>query len=258
MWCRSMTIRVGRIPYLNSEPFYYKLVRDDIELYDFVPTAMTRAAEAGELDAGPLPLVDCWRLEDQFKQLGQFCIATVNKSRSVFLFSKRPMEEMEGATVGVTDETSTSKRLLEVLFAHKYQVKPAAYVTLSEENDALLIIGDDALRQRYGVPSYPHQYDLGEEWHSWTGMPFVYALWVVHKDMDPKRATYLENVLYSCIDWGLEHMYVIGQNREDVRMGPREIVEYFQGFRYWAGVSEQKAMKRFREYFDALKTPGAG
>ena len=252
-----MTIRVGRIPYLNSEPFYWELVRDDIELHYLVPSALSRAAEQGEIDAGPLPLVDYFRLQDRFTQLGQFCIATLEKSRSVLFYSKRPIQNLEGAIVGVTDETSTSKRLLEVLLTHKFQVKPASYVPLSEPNDAFLLIGDNALRRRYGVPSYPYRYDLGEEWYRWTQMPFVYALWATRRDMSVQSTNYLKNVLYSCIDEGLEHVYVIGEMRQDVRMSSREIVEYFQGFRYWAGVGHMKAIELFKGYLDSLDSAGA-
>ena len=251
-----MKIRVGRIPYLNSEPFYYQLVRDDIELHNLVPTALSRAMEQEEIDAGPLPVVDYFRMQDRLSQLGQFCIATLDKSRSALFYSKSPIENLEGATVGITGETSTTRRLLEVLFAHRFQVKPAKYVSLKEPNDAFLLIGDEALRQRYGVPSYPYRYDLGEEWYRWTQMPFVFALWAIRKDISPQRSNYLENVLYSCVDEGLEHMYVIGQMREDVRMSAKEVVEYFQGFRYWAGMGELKAIRLFKGYLDSLDSPG--
>ena len=247
-WCECMKIRVGRVPYLNSEPFYYDMARNDIELIPAVPAALARAAEAGEIDAGPLPTVDFFRMQDRFDQLGQFCIATIEKARSILFYSKRPIDELTGATIGITDETSTSRRLLAVLLAHKFQVEPGSYVTLKEPNDAFLLIGDEALRRRYGVPSYPYRYDLGDEWNRWTGLPFVFALWVVRKDMNPRRVSYLENVLYGSIDEGLEHMYTIGQQRADVRMGPKELVEYYQGLRYWAGIPEKKAMDLFREY----------
>ena len=256
-WYTCMKIRVGRIPYLNSEPFYYELVRDDIELRPLVPSALARAAEEGELDAGPLSLVDYLRLEDRFARLGQFCIATLEKARSVLLYSKLPIQELSGANIGVTSDTSTSVRLLEVLLTYKYQTKPATYLSLDQPNDAFLIIGDEALRRRYGVPSYPYRYDLGEEWYRWQKMPFVFALWAVRRDMSEKQAAYLENVLYSCIDEGLEHMYVIGQNREDVRMSSREIVEYYQGFRYWAGVGEHKAIELFKGYLSSLDSTRA-
>ncbi len=234
--------------YLNSEPFYYDLNRDDIELVSLVPTGLARAAEDGELDAAPLSLMDYFRLQDRFGQLGRFCIATLDKARSVLFYSKKPVQSLEGATLGITGETSTARRLLEVLLTRKYQVTPAQYVPLTEPNDAFLVIGDEALRRRYGVPSYPYRYDLGEEWYQWTGMPFVFALWAVRKDMSPDQVSYLENVLYTSIDEGLEHLHVIGQMREDVRMSPREIVEYFHGLRYWAGVNEMKAIERFKGY----------
>ena len=247
-----MRTRVGKIPYLNSEPFYYRMVRDDIELIPLVPSDLSRAAEAGEIDAGPVPIVDCFRLEDRFTQLGQFCIATLNKSRSILLYSKRPIHDLGEATIGITGETSTSRRLLQVLLTYRFEIEPKEYVTLKDESDAFLLIGDDALRRRYGVPGYPYRYDLGEEWNKWTGMPFVFALWVVDKDMPQKRMTYLENVLYTCVDEGLEHMAQIGQRREDVRMSGKEIIEYYQGFRYWAGVGELKAIAKFREYLTSL------
>ena len=54
----------------------------------------------GEVDTGPVPLADCFRLEEKFKSLGQFCIATLDKSGSTFLFSKVPIEELGGARIG--------------------------------------------------------------------------------------------------------------------------------------------------------------
>ena len=242
--------------YLNSEPFYYDLNRDDIELFFGVPSALGKAAEEGKVDAGPLSLVDFWRLEDRFVQVGQFCIATLGKTRSVLFYSKRPIEQLEGATLGVTSHTSTARKLLEVLLAHRFQVSPGSYVDIDEPNDGFLIIGDDALKCRYGVPSYPYRYDLGEEWFNLTGLPFVFAVWAARKDLDPEAITYLTNVLYTCIDEAMDHMSNIGQLRPDVRMSTREIMEYYQGFRYWAGVSEQEAIKRFKDYLSRLGTTG--
>ena len=234
------------------------MVRDDLELKPLVPSELTRAAREGEIDAGPVPVVDYWGLEDRFNRLGQFCISTLDKSRSILLYSKRPIQDLEGATLGITSETSTSRRLLEVLLTLKYKIKPASYVSLNDPNDAILLIGDEALRRRYGVPSYPYRHDLGEEWYRWTKSPFVFAVWAIHRDISPKRASYLENVLYSCVDEGLEHMNVIGEMRGDVRMSPKEIVEYFQGFRYWAGVSELKSMDLFKGMVESLDRPEAG
>ena len=78
------------------------------------------------------------------------------------------------------------------------------------------------------------------------------------QEMPEKRANYLENVLYTCVDEGLEHMYVIAQTREDVRMSNKEIVDYYQGIRYWAGVGEQKAIRLFRRSWTTWTSNGLG
>ena len=246
--CMCMKIRAGRIPYLNSEPFYFRLDSSEIELHQLVPTALTLALEQGGIDAGPIPVVDYFRLEDRVVPLGQFCIATLEKSRSVLLFSRQPVQEMGGSTVGITDETSTSRRLLEVLLGHRFRVAPAHYVTLEEPNDAFLLIGDEALKRRQGVSSYPYCYDLAEEWHRWTSLPFVFALWVARQDLNREEMTYMENVLYDSLDEGLQHIEHISQMRQDLGMSVQEVEEYFREYRYRAGAEERKALEHFRSY----------
>ena len=68
-----MTARIGRIPYLNSEVFYYGMAAEaDVELRPLAPRALSAAAVDGGLDAGPVPLVTCFELEHTFKPLGKF------------------------------------------------------------------------------------------------------------------------------------------------------------------------------------------
>ena len=59
-----MPLRVGRIPYLHAEPFYFDMERRGIVLYEMVPSALATALTDGEIDAGPVPVVDCFRLAD--------------------------------------------------------------------------------------------------------------------------------------------------------------------------------------------------
>ena len=90
------------MPYLNSEVFYYDFESAGMELCPMVPSEMARAADRGELDAGPIPLVDCFRLEERFTPVNGFCIATVERARSIIFFSNRPLQELEGASVAIT------------------------------------------------------------------------------------------------------------------------------------------------------------
>src|SRR5262245_2711175 len=248
-----MALRVGRIPYLSCEPFYFAMERRGMVLYDAVPSALAGAAAEGEIDAGPMPLVDCFRLDEQFRFLSGFCMATIRKAGSVVLHTNPPIQELTGARIGISGEAATSFRLLQVVLALKYQLQPEAYVTLEDSCDAVLLIGNAGLRQRYGVRDYAHTYDLGEEWFQWTGLPFVLARWMVRKDVERQEAARLEDTLYVGLqDWA-DGLFRSSDARDEVLMHPREIVTYTQGLRYFLGRPEQRAIDLFRRYLDQLK-----
>jgi chorismate dehydratase len=247
-----MALKVARIPYLSCEPFYFAMERRGIALYDVIPSALAGAAAKGEIDAGPMPLVDCFRLDEQFRFLSGFCVATIRKAGSVVLHSKPPIQELSGARIGISGEAATSFRLLQVVLALKYHVQSVAYVTLEDAYDAFLLMGNEGLRQRFGVRDYPHTYDLGDEWSQWTGLPFVFARWMVRKAIDPKEAAVLEDTLYVGLqDWA-DGLFRSSDARDEVLMHPRDILEYTQGIRYFIGVPEQRAIDLFRRYVDHL------
>ena len=183
-----MAIKVGRVSFIHTEPFYFDMARRGIELQEMSPSALAPAAESGQIDAGPVPLVDAFRLENDFQPVAGFCTATTETSGSVFLYSTKPIEELDGATIGMIDEARTAPKLLEVLLKLKYGIAPGDYVPLRPaEYDAFVLIGNRALRQRRGARGFPHKYDLGQEWHSWTGLPFVFSRWIARNDMDSKE-----------------------------------------------------------------------
>ena len=247
-----MSIKVGRIPDLECEPLYFDMARRGIELYAMGPSQLAAAVAAREIDAGPVPLVDCFRLEDRFQPVSGFCLACVKRAGNISLYSKQPIAQLKDARIGITDETSTSLRLLQVLLSLKYQVQPEAYVTIEELYDAFLLVGNQALRQRRGAQGYPYKYDLGEEWYQWTGLPFVYARWIARQDLPPGDIAVLEDALYVGMEDGMYALYHQSDPRNDVLMRPRDIVRYIDGVRYFVGMSEQKAIDQFRKYLNQL------
>jgi chorismate dehydratase len=248
-----MALRIGRVPYLHAEPFYFDMARRGMALYELVPGAVAVAAANGAIDAGPVPLVDCLRLQDRFEPVAGFCVASVQRAGSSLLYSSRPITALAGAHIGVTDEAATALRLLQVLLRLKYQVQPAAYGPLQAAHDAFLLIGNQALRQRRGAPGFPYTYDLGAEWHAWTGLPFVFARWMVRKEVPAKDKALLEETLYVGLEDGVEALYQVAEPREDLLMLPRHIVAYIQGFRYYIGKSEQQAIDQFQRYLQQLE-----
>jgi chorismate dehydratase len=248
-----MALRIGHIPYLCAEPFYFAVARRGMELYELVPGAVASAAANGTIDAGPVSLVDCARLADRFEPVAGFCIASVQRAGCSLLYSTRPITDLAGAYIAVADEAATALRLLQVLLHLNYQVQPAAYGPLQTAHDAFLLIGNEALRQRRGAPGFPHIYDLGAEWHAWTGLPFVFARWMVRKEVAAKDKALLKETLYVGLEDGVEALYQVTEPREDLLMLPRHIARYIQGFRYYIGQAEQQAIDQFQRYLRQLE-----
>ncbi|MGH7359496.1 MAG: MqnA/MqnD/SBP family protein, partial [Candidatus Rokuibacteriota bacterium] len=172
-------LRIGRISYLNVEPFFHAFPWPIAE--SLPPRALGEAMVAGRIDAGPLALADCLRLEQTVARL-PFGIVGPRRSQSVLLFADRPMSELGGRRIAITGETSTSVRLLRILLAFQHEVPPPILVGLDEAADATLLLGDTALRARQGRWPRPLCVDLGEEWTNWTGHPMVFAAWGVRLD----------------------------------------------------------------------------
>jgi chorismate dehydratase len=248
-----MALRIGHVSNLSAAPFYVDMARRGLRLIELTPRAIGVAAENSEIDAGPVPLVDSFRLEDRMQAIAGFCIASLQDAVSSLLFSTKPIEALSGTYIGVTDEASTAPRLLDVLLRLKYQVQTASYGPLEASHEAFLLIGDQALRQRMGMPEFPYTYDLGAEWHAWTGLPFVFSRWMVRKDVSPKELAVLEEALYLGLEEGVDALCERAEPRQDLVMLPRDIATYIRGFRYFIGRLEQRAIDQIRRYLQQLE-----
>ncbi len=238
-------LRVGHMPYLNSEVFYRTLPPDACDLVTMVPRAMAAAVETGDLDAGPLPVAEVIRLGDALRPLGDLCVASRNTALSVLLFSSKPVEDLERSRVAVTSHTATSIQLLRVLFADRWKLSDVNFVELDEPHDAQLIIGDDALQLRLQGSGYPYSYDLGEQWRLLTGLPFVFALWVVRRDANAALAEALEQALCSSLVNGLKRIDEIAAARTTHYLDEEKAASYVQNFTYTLGDEERRGMAEF-------------
>ena len=75
-----------------------------VELVDLIPRRLGEAMASGELDAGPLSLMDYVRLESRLVPL-PYGIGCPTGARSVLVFSDRPLSALTGAQVGITITT---------------------------------------------------------------------------------------------------------------------------------------------------------
>lgn len=235
-------LRVGRIPYLNCEPFFHRL--PGVQLVDLIPRALGQAMAAGELDAGPLSLMDYVRLESRLVPL-PYGIGCPTGAGSVLVFSDHPLAALQGARVGITGETSTSVVLLRVLLALRHEVEPAAWVGPDEPCDAVLLIGDQAIRRATGGPPAAHVVDLGLEWREWTGLPFVFARWAVASRIPVGERRAFERALDGALDRGMAALPEIAARRPDLGWSPAEIESYLRNFAFRLGPDEEKGAAEF-------------
>lgn len=209
-----------------------------------MPRALGAVMLRGELDAGLLSLVDALAMGDMVDLL-PFGIATPAATGSVHLWSHRPIEALHGTTIGVTDETSTSVRLLRLFLERRYGVKDVRWTAMGEGNDAVLLIGDAALRARGRPSRFAHCTDLGTEWNSWTGLPAVFASWVVRRTLGDGARETLVATVDTALTRGLARLDTIAARRRDIGLSEVEVVSYLENFIYRFGSAELRAIEEF-------------
>jgi chorismate dehydratase len=247
----ELMLRVGRISYLNVEPFFHAFPWPIAEALP--PRALGEAVAEGRIDAGPLALADCLRLEGIVTRL-PFGIVGPTRAQSVLLFSDRPMRELGGRRIAVTGETATSVRLLRILLAFRDEVPAPTLVGLDEVADAVLLIGDTALRLlRHGPWPRRFCHDLGEEWTAWTGYPMVFAAWAVRLDTPAAARNGLESALAAALESGLASLPAIAARRRDLGLSEGEITAYLESFRYRIGPDDEKAIGEYRRLLALLE-----
>ena len=247
-----MAIRVGRVSQLSFEPFYIDMERRGVELRDVPLNRVAEAIREGEIDGGPVPLTDSFEMDGYATPVAGFCLSAAARSGSNLCYSRVPIEELEGGRVALSEVDPTTVQLLQVLLAMKYQKGAPALVQTADEHDALVISGDAALRRRRGMRGYGHRYDLGEEWHRFTDLPFVFARWMRREDMERRDAMLLEDTLYVGLEEGVDSLFHLSDPRENLLMLARDVMEYIIGYRYFVGLSEQKSIDLFRNYRDRV------
>jgi chorismate dehydratase len=247
-------LRVGRIRYINCYPVYGAIERGivplDGQLVDGVPTELNRLMAAGDIDVSVVSAVEYARDAHQFLLLPELGITSDGPVRSVMLFSRRAPQELGGRRVVVSRSSMTSVALLELLFEHVWRCRPefvpgdaemADIARFDEEpHDARLVIGDAALRlfddATRGGPwaeRYPFREDLGTAWKAWTGLPFVFAVWVAQRRTPVHAALSAHASLIASRDWGLQHLDLLSAQAAQSSGVPVDACrEYFAGLDY--------------------------
>ena len=190
-------MRLGRIGYVNCYPVYGAidrgLVAAPATLVTGTPAELNDRLADGRLDLSVISAVAYAQRAGEYELLPDLAISSDGPVRSVLLFSRKPPEDLEGARVLVSTASRTSVQLLDLLARERWGVAFATESAPAERadldrlatipHDAVLVIGDGALLLS-AARAYPFVVDLGEAWKSWTGLPFVFAVWAARRTVD--------------------------------------------------------------------------
>jgi chorismate dehydratase len=198
-------LKISAVSYLNTFPFVYGLKESGL-LKNFsleldVPSVCAEKLKKGSVDIALVPSGALPEIGD-FHYISDFCIGAVCEVRTVLLLSQVPLQQI--SMVHLDFDSRTSVELVKVLAKHYWKIDPQWKNLKPGESasvntfESMVAIGDKTFTLRHG---FPYVYDLAEAWINYTGLPFVFAVWVSRK----KLPSDIKLQFTSALAYGISH-----------------------------------------------------
>jgi chorismate dehydratase len=264
-------LRIGKINYANLFPIFYMLEREcDCSHYEFiegVPSTLNRTLRNGEIDISPSSSIEYLRHQDKYTIIDGHSISSEGPVGSIFLLSRNPIERLKGATILTTSQSETSVTLLHIILKKFYEIECFLRPTddpldvIVKEAEAYLSIGDEAMKAKKTIEGM-YIYDLGELWYRHTGLPFVFALWIVRKNCHTEKPELFERFLQDLSRAkvrALENLDKIAKEfkplllkNHSILVTEDELISYWRGISYDLGEKQRKGLELFGKYSGEL------
>ena len=243
--------RVGAVSYLNSKPLIEGLA-DTVPLSLDYPSCLADDLAADRLDVALVPSIEFFR-DDSYRIVSDACVATRGDVLSVKLYSRVHPGEIR--RLALDEGSRTSATLAQIVLAEKYGVFPQLeplsmdHDTTRSDADAILLIGDRAMHSP--GEQFAETWDLGTVWTEWTGLPFVFAMWVARGDA---RTEGLSEHLAAARDRGVAAFESIAR-REASGLGisDEKALDYLRhNLHFHLGSAELSGLRLFRQFATQL------
>ena len=219
--------RLAASSYLNTVPLIWSFTRGkrarEVELVtDAAPARCAELLARGQADAALVPVIEYQRFEPEVLVIPEVCVGASARVRSVVLVTRqRDLREIRSVALDTSSRTSAA--LIEIIFrefiGHAPQFASAApdIRAMLAAHDAALLIGDPAMTfGREGLQVY----DLASLWREYTGLGFVFAMWMARADARAaERALTVD--FAGARDEGLAHIEEIAAAYEETLGLPR-------------------------------------
>lgn len=240
---RSASLRVGAVKYLNALPL---TSHAPVAIRLDHPSALCADLARGELDVALVSSFEYLR-NPVYHVVDNVAIGSRGPVYSVILAYWGELEQVK--EVELDPASQTSGKLLRCLFAEagftpEVTAKSGRFdLEVPGPGRAKLLIGDQAIRFRAQPAPGCRILDLGELWQQTTGLPFVYALWLIRPEVENK--TEIADQLRRVRDQNMRKLRELAEAQTQV--APDFCFEYLSRYlRYGFGKSERRGFAMFR------------
>jgi chorismate dehydratase len=241
-------IRITAISYYNTLPFIYGLTHSGLlsgyELNLEVPSQsaqkiISNEAEIGLIPVGALPGISNYHV------VSNLCIGADKDVKSVLLLSNVTLADIK--TIYLDTDSLTSVNLVRILAEKNWEITPQ-WKSLSElkgklsQDEGMVLIGD----KTFGLAGqYPFCYDLAGEWIKFTGLPFVFAVWISRQPLPAE----FEKSFQSALAWGVEHREESTIMAVNPHITDQELISYLKNdISYNLDEQKKKGMELFLKF----------
>lgn len=245
-------IRITAISYYNTLPFIYGIRHSGLlSGYDLnleVPSVSARKiisneAEIGLIPIGALPGISNYHI------VSNLCIGAIKDVKSVLLLANCALPAIK--TIYLDTDSLTSVNLVRILAQKYWKINPQ-WKSLSElkgklaQEDGMVLIGD----KTFGLSGqYPYCYDLAGEWIKFTGLPFVFAVWISRKPLPVD----FEKSFQSALTWGVEHREASIEMAVEPHITDQQLISYLKNdISYEFDNQKKKGMEMFLKFLPDL------
>jgi len=189
------SLRIGCVKYVNARP----LIRgwpDDVE-FDH-PSEVCRRLANGELDVALVSSFEYLR-NPVYRVVDDVSISSDGPVYSVVIVHCGEFSNIE--EIALDPASQTAVNLLRCVLSElglkprflsgvmgSAGCQPVVSGSLPDIGSARLLIGDQAIHFREKHAGKFQFWDLGEQWKKLTGLPFVYALWLIRPEVTDAKS----------------------------------------------------------------------
>jgi chorismate dehydratase len=242
-------MQIGAVSYLNSRPLIEGLegLLPSANLVLDYPSRLADALSNGQLDVALIPSIEYFR-RPGYEVISDACVAARGEVLSVKLYCRVHPGQIR--TLALDEGSRTSAALTKVILAERYGVIPKTEplrmesTTTDSGADAVLLIGDRAMHSP--EESFVEVMDLGQFWYDWTGLPFVFAMWVARREVNTEG---VDEALSHARDLGIANVADIARE-EAPRLGISETLAHkylTRNLHYHLTSAERSGLKLFSE-----------